>query len=106
MASFTTNLTDVLRERAPDLATTGTTDGVENIVKEAEQEAIRRTTIPDTFVYKATVVVLGISVLAVVVAQMWLALVKSPADIPDGLIAIGSAAIGALAGLLAPTPAK
>lgn len=106
MASFTANLTKVLEERAPDLAAAGTTDNVKTIVKDAELEARRRTVIPNTFVYQATVVVLGISVLAVIVAQMWLALVKSQADIPDGLIAIGSAAIGALAGLLAPTPAK
>ncbi|MDP5277950.1 hypothetical protein Q9Q95_03360 [Sphingomonas sp. DG1-23] len=106
MASFTTNFADILQERAPDLAAAGTPEGVKTIVKDAEREAIHRTTIPDTFVYQATVVVLGISVLAVIVAQLWLALEKSQAEIPDGLIAIGSAAIGALAGLLAPTPAK
>lgn len=106
MATFGSNLTAVLHERASDLAAADTPRSVESIVKEAENEARRRTEVPNTFVYKATVVVLGISVLAVIFAQMWLALEKTAADIPDGLIAIGSAAIGALAGLLAPTPAK
>ncbi|WP_343518713.1 hypothetical protein [Sphingomonas sp.] len=106
MATFATNMSRALEERLPDLAAAGDTGEVQTIVHEAELEARRRTTVPNTFVYQATVVVLGISVLAVIVAQMWLALEKSSADIPDGLIAIGSAAIGALAGLLAPTPAR
>lgn len=106
MASFATNLSKALQERATDLAAADDPAKVQQIVADAEREAIRRSVIPNTFVYKATVVVLGVSVLAVIAAQMWIALVKTQGDIPDGLIAIGSAAIGALAGLLAPTPSK
>ncbi|MCW4463869.1 hypothetical protein OK349_19355 [Sphingomonas sp. BT-65] len=106
MATFATNMTRALEERLPDLAAAGDAGAVKTIVNEAELEARRRTNVPDTFVYQATVILLGISVLSVIVAQMWLALEKTQADIPDGLIAIGSAAIGALAGLLAPTPAR
>lgn len=104
-AQFAKNFTAALHERAPDLAAAPDTQSVETIVEEAETEARRRTEIPDTFVYRVTVMVLGMSVLGVIVAQLWLTLEKGPAAIPDGLIAIGSAAIGALAGLLAPTPA-
>jgi hypothetical protein len=52
------------------------------------------------------VIVLGLAVLSVIVAQLWITLEEGQANIPDGIIAIGSAAIGALAGLLAPTPAS
>lgn len=100
------NLAAVLQERVPDLAAAPDSQSVETIVQEVETEARRRTAIPDTFVYRVTVVVLGLSVLAVIVAQLWVTLSKGQAEIPDGLIAIGSAAIGALAGLLAPTPAS
>ncbi|WP_143058593.1 hypothetical protein [Sphingomonas sp. OV641] len=106
MTSLANNITNLLKERAPDLAAASTDDGVKNIVEQVEKEAIIRTPIPNTVVYKVTVVVLGISVIGVIVAQTWIALVKSQGDIPDGLIAIGSAAIGALAGLLAPPPAR
>lgn len=100
------NFVAALSERAPDLAAAPDSQTVQTIVNEAEAEAIRRTEVPDTFVYRVTVIVLGVSVLAVIVAQLWVTLVKGQAEIPDGIIAIGSAAIGALAGLLAPTPAS
>lgn len=106
MGTLAANLTEALQERATDLVEAQSTDRVQEIVSEAEREAVRRSVIPNTFVYKATVIVMGISVLAVIAAQMWIALARSAAHIPDGLIAIGSAAIGALAGMLAPTPAR
>ena len=74
---------------------------VREVLDRAEVEATRNA-LPDTFVYKATVVVLGLSVLSVIVAQLWITLTPDAPPIPDGLIALGSAAIGALAGLLAP----
>jgi hypothetical protein len=103
--AFAKNFSAALQERAPDLAAASDSQTVETIVSEAETEARRRTAVPDTFVYRVTVIVLGVSIIAVIVAQLWISLVKSSGDIPDGLIAIGSAAIGALAGILAPTPA-
>lgn len=98
------NFTAALTERAPDLAAATDAGAVRTIVQEAETEARLRTEVPDTFVYRVTVLVLGLAVLSVIVAQLWLTLQHD--DIPDGIIAIGSAAIGALAGLLAPTPAS
>jgi uncharacterized integral membrane protein len=103
---FADNLTAALQERVSALAAAPDPHSVQTIINEAETEARRRTEIPDTFVYRVTVIVLGLSVLAVIVAQLWVTLVKGQGEIPDGLIAIGSAAIGALAGLLAPTPAN
>jgi hypothetical protein len=98
------NFTASLAARAPDLAQAANPQEVESIVQEARTEAVARTAIPDTFVYRATVIVLGFAVVAVVLAQAWLT--NGGKEIPEGLIAIGSAAIGALAGLLAPQPAS
>jgi hypothetical protein len=105
-AKMVENFAAALSERAPDLAAASDTEAVQAIVQEAETEARRRTEIPDTFVYRVTVIVLGLAVLSVIVAQLWITLQKGEGAIPDGIIAIGSAAIGALAGLLAPTPAS
>lgn len=98
------NFAEALDERAGELVAASDTQTVQSIVQEAETEARRRTEIPDTFVYRVTVIVLGLAVLSVILAQLWITLEKL--DIPDGIIAIGAAAIGALAGLLAPTPAS
>lgn len=106
MASLADNFAKALDARASDLAEAKDTDAVQEIVADAQREAVVQSAVPNTFVYQATVVVLGSSVLAVVAAQLWITLVIGPAAIPDGMIAIGSVAIGALAGLLAPTPSK
>lgn len=103
-SSYANNFTAALQERVGELAAAPDPQSVKDIVTQAETEARRRTEVPDTFVYRVTVLVLGFSIIAVIIAQMWLAL--KPAEIPEGLIAIGSAAVGALAGLLAPTPAN
>jgi len=48
---------------------------------------------------------LGLTVLLAAYGAIYLAGIAK-AEIPDILIAIGSAAVGALAGLLTPTPGK
>jgi hypothetical protein len=61
------------------------------------------------------IIILGIVVVAVTVTYSWYALtpdavnadgkvIEKLRDLPDAFIALGSAAIGALAGLLAPAP--
>jgi len=58
--------------------------------------------IPNTFVYGVVVTSLGAAVILALVGAMLLVLNdKTP---PDIAVAIGSAAVGALAGLLAPSP--
>lgn len=59
----------------------------------------------DPWVYRIVVISLGLTVLGTVFGGFGLAF-KAGADIPEGLIALGSAAVGALAGLLAPSPAR
>ena len=59
----------------------------------------------DVWIYRLVVVFLGLTTLFTVIGLIVLAGIgKSPA--PEGLVALGSAAVGALAGLLAPSPAS
>ena len=57
----------------------------------------------DLFIYRFIVIILGLTILTAVGGSlaMQLALTK---DIPTTLLSFGSAALGALAGLLAPSP--
>lgn len=96
-----TNFAAALEARAPALAAAQDRQTVDAIVQEAKAEATLRE-VPNTLVYQIAVAVLGISVLAVIAAQYFITI--GGGDIPEGLIAIGATAIGALAGLLAPTP--
>ena len=57
----------------------------------------------DPWIYRRVVASLGFAVIATVLGGLWLA-GSSGADVPEGIIALGSAAVGALAGLLAPSP--
>ena len=52
-------------------------------------------------IYLMTIAILGITVIASLVGAIWLTLAGQ--EIPDLLVSLGSAAIGALAGLLAPS---
>lgn len=62
-------------------------------------------------IYIAVIAFLGIIVLSVIFIVGYIVLSPVPAGgtakvIPEGLIAIGSAAVGAMAGMLAPSPAN
>ena len=60
----------------------------------------------DVWVYRLVVSVLGLTVLFTVIGGLGLAFTGSPNNykMPPEIIALGSAAVGALAGLLAPSP--
>ena len=69
----------------------------------------------DPLAYRAVIFFLGAVVIIVAITYAWYTLtpdvlavdgtpVRKLRDLPDALIALGSAAIGALAGLLAPSP--
>jgi hypothetical protein len=60
--------------------------------------------VPDTWIYRIVVLSLGAAVLIALVAASILAGYGKP--VPEGVIAIGSVAAGALAGLLAPSPVR
>jgi hypothetical protein len=57
----------------------------------------------DRWIFRLVVAFLGIAVLLTIIGGFYLS-IKTAATIPEGLIALGSAAVGALAGLLAPSP--
>ena len=74
------------------------------VLNDAADKAIAMTSLPDTWIYRIVVGSLGLVALIVVVGYIAHAMNGGAPAIPDGVIAIGSAAVGALAGLLAPSP--
>ncbi len=61
----------------------------------------------DLWIYRIVVAALSLIVLATVFGGIYLAIIgkgDSKIALPEGIIAIGSAAVGAMAGLLAPSP--
>jgi hypothetical protein len=63
-----------------------------------------RTQKKDIWIYRIVVTVLGLTVMASVIGTIALTMTGLPT--PELLVALGSAAIGGLAGLLAPSPAN
>ncbi|GAB2884795.1 hypothetical protein GCM10027046_11680 [Uliginosibacterium flavum] len=57
----------------------------------------------DPWIYRMVVGFLGMTVLSTVIGGMVI-MATSGSNISEGIIALGSAAVGALAGLLAPSP--
>jgi len=55
----------------------------------------------DRWTYRYAILILG-SVVLLTIAALWYLTKLPAAHIPDGLVAIGSAAVGGLAGLLSP----
>lgn len=63
----------------------------------------------DVWIYRMVVAALGLTVLIAITSAVVLSAKSSKEwayTIPDAVIALGSAAVGALAGLLAPSPAS
>lgn len=61
----------------------------------------------DVWIYRAVIIILGVTVCATVFGGIYIAIIAkgdATIKIPDAIVAIGSAAVGALAGLLAPSP--
>ena len=100
----------VIERNAGDLATAGTTQAVADLAPRiAEEIGTSFDARKDWFSYRAVIVILGLVV--IVVASTYATYALTPVrpggelpDLPDALISLGSAAIGALAGLLAPAP--
>ena len=69
---------------------------------EASIENLRTPRQTDVWIYRAVVIILGI--LAILAAAGALVMALQTKDIPESLVALGSTAVGALAGLLAPSP--
>jgi len=75
-------------------------------IKQNPAEAIARVAapnlVPDTTIYRMVVGALGLTVLVSVVGSI--VLVALSKETPAAAVALGSASVGALAGLLAPSP--
>lgn len=61
--------------------------------------------IPDTWPYRLVIAFLGLVSLVAALGYVVLSM-RGVQEVPDGLVALGSAALGALAGMLAPSPAS
>lgn len=76
--------------------------------RDAIASAVQQTPLStDVWIYRAVVIVLGVTILGTVFGGMLLVVLghgDATMKLPDGIVAIGSAAVGALAGLLAPSP--
>ena len=100
----------VISRNAAGLATADSRQAVEDLAPKIAAE-IKSEFDPkkDSFSYRAVIVILGIVVVVVALTYAAYTLIPIPQgdtqrDLPDALIALGSAAVGALAGLLAPAP--
>ena len=79
-------------------------------VKENTGEAISKVAGPmplqsDNWIYRIVVLSLGLVVLVTIVGQIVL-VVMTGKFLTEGIIALASAAVGAMAGLLAPSPSR
>jgi hypothetical protein len=78
----------------------------EKVLHDAANEATSMTPayFGDVWIYR--IVVGGLSLAILLVLAAYVALAETGKPLPDALIAIGSGAIGALTGLLAPSPSQ
>jgi hypothetical protein len=88
-------------------------DAIEQEFKDNPKEAIQKYSqfaIPNTLIYQMVVGSLGLVVVVITFGIVWRVAfndtVIEDKNIPTILTALGSAAIGALAGLLAPSPSR
>jgi hypothetical protein len=99
-------MTESLRAVQDAISFVSTTGGIPDDVKKNLVDILRPALSPlasDPWIYRMVVGFLGFTVLATVIGGL---LIKaySGGEITQGIIALGSAAVGALAGLLAPSP--
>ena len=72
----------------------------------ATLQALSQPVSGDKWIYRMVVIALGLTALFVVIGVFTLKALDNNTTIPDALVAIGSAAIAALAALLAPSPTR
>lgn len=89
---------------SPDLQNEIRLDPIRGFELAEEQAAERYRFTGDAAIYRNTVYVLGAVVILSVIGTFWLTL--QGRDLPAEIIALASTSLGALAGLLAPSPAS
>lgn len=82
---------------------------LESQIKSEPEKVIRQYSEPayvaDKWIYRMVVGILGLAIVIAAGGALWLA-VRGGGPTPEILLALGSAAVGALAGLLAPSPTQ
>jgi hypothetical protein len=99
------NKSDAVRQLSPLLARGDIPEDARNVLSSTLNELSPLHY--DVWIYRAVVVVLGVIVIATVFGGIYIAVIgrgEPTMKLPDAIVAIGSAAVGALAGLLAPSP--
>ena len=117
MSDIAESVRGAIEAHAKELAQAQTSDAVDQLVPKIVKDAEERFEDPrtDPWAYRAVIVILGVIVLGVLFVYGFHSLTpdvaaagNQPARIlrplPEALIAIGSVALGALAGILAPVP--
>ena len=119
---------EVLKLLARRMMMTDKDDPEKQLNNESKTDWPKKPNDVESFVYKATIVFLGVIALCVIIGQVAITVAGNSAaassstpqnatttccpssgstnTLPDGIIAMGSAALGALAGILAPSPGK
>ena len=72
-------------------------------VEEMEENA-RDPLSSDRWIYRIVVIALGLTIILCVTGAVWITLAYPKAQVPQIMVALGSGAVGALSGLLAPNP--
>lgn len=100
MSSWNTQLTSLATavQQSPELPA-AKREQLLHQIQTAKESALTS----DKWVYRIVVSVLGLAVLLALILSFWFAWGTDKA-LPDIFLALGSAAVGALAGLLAPSP--
>lgn len=75
-------------------------------VKKVQEDADKKTGNPfnwDAWIYRSAIMVLGFVIIIAIIGTIWLTL-AGITELPSILIALGSASVGAIAGILTPNP--
>lgn len=97
------NIKDTLQELIQQVTNDGSLSADKKVKLLGSLQKLSTPLQSDRWVFRLVVAFLGFAVLLTIIGGFYLS-IKTAATIPEGLIALGSAAVGALAGLLAPSP--
>ncbi len=100
-----TQTSDSIQEIVQSIQTDGAIPAEKKLELLTKLHAMPSALTSDPWVYRMVVASLGLTVLSAVIGGLIIT-GTSATEIPAGVVALGSAAVGALAGLLAPSPVK
>jgi len=103
MVTMANNIEDTLQELIQQVTSNNSLPPDQKVKLLGSLQKISTPLQTDRWIFRLVVTFLGVAVLLTIIGGFYLS-IKTAATIPEGLIALGSAAVGALAGLLAPSP--